>query len=251
MSDVLRPVNPFLPPDPSLVRNVDRLLPSQDLMRRAFRDSDFSAALERVTTQVLPVKSVGEKFDLVLSPRFSYEMLGSDLSTLHFLQLLVKLTRAGRVLEIGTYIGVSAMFMAEAMSPGGLVHTFEIGDEFRAIAKENFERNGFGTDRIRLHASLDFALPLMTDWYRFNLIFLDGDKANYGRLLPKLLTLLQPDGLLVVDDVFCQGDALNIEPTTDKGRGAQELLALVENMNCTKVVLPIGDGLLLLRKDVV
>lgn len=241
-------MNPFLPPDPSRVTNADRLLPSHDLMRRAFRDDDFAAALDRVTTQILPVKSVAEKFDLVLSPGFSYEMLGSDLSTLHFLQMLVKLIGARRVLEIGTYIGVSAMFMAEAMGPLGVVETFEAGEEFRAIAAENFRRNGF-VDCIRQHGRLDLVLPLMTDWYRFDLIFLDGDKANYGRLLRNLLLLLRPGGLLIVDDVFCQGDALNVEPTTDKGQGAQELLALVENMNCTKVVLPIGDGLLLLRKD--
>lgn len=242
-------MNPFLPPDPSRVTNADRLLPSHDLMRRAFRDDDFAAALDRVTTQILPVKSVAEKFDLVLSPGFSYEMLGSDLATLHFLQLLVKLTGARRILEIGTYIGVSAMFMAEAMGTDGVVDTFEAGEEFRALARENFGRNGFVAGRIRQHGRLDLVLPLMTDWYRFDLIFLDGDKANYGRLLRNLLLLLRPGGLLIVDDVFCQGDALNVEPTTDKGQGAQELLALVENMNCTKVVLPIGDGLLLLRKD--
>lgn len=243
--------SPFLPPDPTAVTNADRLLPSQDLMRRAFRGDDFSAALDRVTTQVLPVKSVAEKFDLMLSPGFSYEMLGSDLSTLHFLQLLVRIIGAGRVLEIGTYIGVSAMFMAEAMAPGGIVHTFEPGAEFCALARENFRRNGFDEDHIKLHhARADLALPLMTDRGYFDLIFLDGDKANYGRLLANLLTSLRPGGLLVVDDVFCQGDALNAEPTTDKGHGAQELLALVENLNCSKVVLPYGDGLLLLRKDV-
>ena len=55
-------------------------------------------------------------------------------------------------------------------------------------------------------------------------IFLDGDKAKYGALLHPLLDLLCPGGVMVVDDVFFSGDALNPEPTTDKGVVVRELL---------------------------
>lgn len=226
-------------------------MPSQWLMRHLFAGDEraFPLQLERVVNSVLPIKSVHEKFDIQLKPGMTYETLGSDLSTLHFLQLLVRLTGAKRVLEIGTYIGVSAMFLAEAVGEDGCVDTVETGIEFSKIARTNFINNKL-RGRIALFDGVvaDYVPRVLPRFYDF--IFLDGAKEQYGALVAPLLNILKPGGLLVVDDVFCQGDTLNLEPTTDKGRGARDMLEQVKALgpSYSPVILPYGDGLLLLRK---
>src|SRR5882672_11058433 len=232
----------FLPSDQTHYHNRDRLLPSQPLMRQFFPDSYsnklmFEYNLERVINSVLPIKSVHEKFDIQLKPGMTYETLGSDLSTLHFLQLLVRLTGAKRVLEIGTYIGVSTMFLAEAVGDNGHVTSVEQGPEFFDIAYANIQRNSMSS-RISLINCQAAGIVFKPD-YHYDFIFLDGAKDDYGRLLPRLLRQLRPGGLLVIDDVFCQGDTLNLEPTTDKGRGVRNMLDQVAKLqDHSPVILP-------------
>jgi predicted O-methyltransferase YrrM len=245
-------MRPFLPPSQSGIRNLDRLLPNQAVMKQFFRgsDADFYSQLEKVTTSVLPVKSVHEKWDIQLKPGITYETLGSDLSGLHFLQLLVRMAGCKRVLEVGTYIGVSTLFLAEAVGKDGHVVTVEVGAEFASIARENFRRNDL-SDRIELiNADVNLSLASLQQRSQlFDMIFLDGDKANYARLLPSLLDLLRPGGLMLIDDIFCNGDTLNPEPATDKGQGIKDMLLLVATLgDQARVVLPYGNGQLLLLK---
>lgn len=243
--------NPFFPAEGLDIKNRDRLLPEQELLRWHFagNTTDFYNALNAMTNSVLPIKSVHEKFKIKLAPDLTYEAMGSDLSTLHFLQMLVRLTSAKRVLEIGTYIGVSTMFLAEAAGPSGKIITIEKGQEFADIAELNFLQNGLW------HRIENFCGDAALLWPRwcdmpFDMIFLDGAKEQYHFMLPELLHLLRPGGLLVVDDVFCQGDTLNLEPRTDKGRGVRDMLEQVKALGpaYSPVILPYGDGLLLLRK---
>jgi len=242
----------FLPPSQSDLRNHDRLLPSQPVMRQFFAgtEADFYLQMEKVTNSVLPIASVHDKWDIRLKPGVSYETLGSDLSCLHFLQFLVRYARSKRVLEVGTYIGVSTLFLAEAVGADGVVVTIEVGSEFAEIARENFRRNGL-LDRIEL-INDDAGNALSSLRQRgelFDMIFLDGDKANYGRLLSPLLEFLKPGGLMLVDDIFCNGDTLNDRPVTDKGQGVQEMLRHVAALGDNpRVILPYGNGQLLLLK---
>lgn len=232
--------------------NRDKLVPSHDVMRQFFRgtDAEFWEGLERVTSSVLPIRSVHDKWRIKLKPGVTYETLGSDLATLYHLQLLVRLLHCSRVLEVGTYIGVSTLFLAEAIDPRGRVTTVEIGEEFADIARENILANGM-SDRVEvICADINDLLPLFerrADW--FNLIFLDGNKQNYGRLLRPLFDLLDEGGLLFVDNIFLHGDVLNAEPSTAHGRGVRELLDEAAKLTeCAKVILPCGDGHLLILK---
>lgn len=231
--------------------NGEKILPSHPTMRSEFRGDDaaFWQQLDRVTTSVLPVRSVHDRWDIQLKPGMTYETLGSDLATIYHLQLLVRLMGCRRVLEIGTFVGVSAMFLAEAIGAGGLVTTVEIGVEFAEIAMENFHRNGMA-ERIELIlGDINEVLPGLSERPEpFDLIFLDGSKQDYGRLLSPLVDILRPGGLLFVDNVFLHGDALNEVPTSEKGRGVRELLAAAKHLHLTKVILPCGDGHLLLLK---
>lgn len=231
--------------------NRDKLLPSHPVMRQLFQgdEASFWRRLEEVTSSVLPVSSVHDWLTIRLKPGVSYETYGSDLPTLFHLRLLVQAMRCQRVLEIGTYVGVSAMVMASAMPAGGRLTTIEIGAEFAALARENFLLNGF-RDRIELIEgdANDVLVALAVLHARFDLIFLDGSKQDYASMLPCLLELLRPGGLLFVDNVFLHGDTLNLEPTTDKGKGVRDLLAAVARLDMPKTLIPAGDGHLLVMK---
>jgi len=221
-------------------------------MKQFFKgaEADFYSQLERVTTSVLPIKSVHDKWDIQLKAGVTYETLGSDLSGLHFLQLLVRLGQCKHVLEVGTYIGVSTLFLAEAVGEDGRVVTVEVGEEFANIARENFRRNGL-LDRIELiHSDVNLSLTSLRQRAQlFDMIFLDGDKASYGRLLRPLLDLLRPGRMMLIDDIFCNGDTLNPEPETDKGQGVRDMLAQIATLpQHVRVILPYGNGQLLLLK---
>ena len=245
--------NSFLPSELSRVVNADRLLPNQPTLSIFFKgDRDtFAARLETVTNSVLSVANLRDKWDLTEAPSFSYEALGSDLSGLHFLQVLVRLGNVRTALEVGTYIGVSTLFLAEAVGPDGQVVTIEVGEEFSEIARENFRRNGMEARIELINSDVASVLPSFTSAGKaFDMVFLDGDKGSYGVLIEPLYTILRPGGLMVVDDVFCNGDTLNEMPTSDKGRGVKALLDKVAALppDHTRVILPFGNGQLLITK---
>lgn len=235
------------------IRNVDRLLPSQPVMRKFFQgdDTQFHSSLEALVLSVLPQRSVAAKWDLELKPGVTYASLGSDVGTLNFYQLLVRLAGVRTVLELGTYVGVSALYFAEAVGSAGMVTTVERGEEFHAIAGRNFARNGMA-ERIRslLGGAAEVLRQEAARHSLYDLVLIDAGKEEYARMLPDALSCLRPGGLLIVDDVFMNGDALNAAPMSDKGRGVRQLLADVATLaECFgRVVLPIGNGILLIRK---
>jgi predicted O-methyltransferase YrrM len=233
--------------------NRDRMLPSQPVMRRWFRggDESFIASLESLINGVLPVKSVGERWNLELKPGVSYSSLGSDMATLTFLQFLIRVGKFKSILELGTFIGASTLFLAEAAGPGGIVTTVERGEEFYEIAKRNFARN---QTEARINPILDKALEVLQQdldkGKTYDFIIMDAGKEDYAKMLAPAVGCLSPGGILVVDDVFMSGDTLNAMPSTDKGRGVKQMLLSVASMRATyqRVILPMGNGLMLLTK---
>jgi predicted O-methyltransferase YrrM len=186
------------------------------------------------------------------------EKMASNPVTIALLQFLIRANQIEHVLEIGTYIGISAIKMRQAMGPyGGSVLTFEKGEEFAALSKKNIQENlprGIGVTIYH-----EDALPCINKWAKsgpgtgrnYGLIFLDADKEHYDEYLEPLTKLLWSGGLLVVDDVLFHGDVLNAEPTTDKGRGCLRLLQKAKTMSSwTKILLPLSNGILILQKPV-
>lgn len=235
------------------IRNIDRMLPSQPVMKKLFDGNDdaFHSRLELLTMSVLPKPDIEQKWKLELKPGVSYASLGSDTGTLYFYQLLIQLGGIRHVLELGTYIGVSTLFLAEAVGPEGSVTTVERGEEFFSIAKRNFSRNGLES---RIHQILGNATELLSqhanEGRAYNMVLLDAAKEEYALMLAPALQCLTPGGLLVVDDIFMNGDTLNPEPHTEKGNGIHQLLEKVSAIGSeySRVILPIGNGIMMIRK---
>jgi predicted O-methyltransferase YrrM len=122
------------------------------------------------------------------------------------LRVLVLATRATRVLEIGTCIGYSGVWLAGVLPNGGTLITMESDRQRADVARENFSHAGLA-DKVNVIVG-DAQRMLQKVSGPFDLIFQDGDKKLYGPLLDKLVRLLRPGGLLVTDNVLWNGEVV-------------------------------------------
>lgn len=169
-----------------------------------------------------------------------------------FLALLVKLTGARRLLEVGTFTGYSALCMASAMSQDGSLICCDIPGDYNATALRYWQEAGLA-ERIELR--LAPALDTFADLERqgqgasFDLIFIDADKANYPAYLEHSLRLLRRGGLVVFDNTLWSGRVLETQPQSEDTRAIQALnRALRDDLRVDLSLLPLGDGLTLCRK---
>lgn len=122
------------------------------------------------------------------------------------LRVLAYAAGARRVLEIGTAVGYSGIWLAGALPRDGMLLTLEMDPARATTAKQNFQRAGVG-DRVSVIVG-DAQLKLAKVAGPFDLIFQDGDKRLYVPLLDKLVALLRPGGLLITDNVLWDGEVV-------------------------------------------
>jgi caffeoyl-CoA O-methyltransferase len=163
-----------------------------------------------------------------------------------FLELLVRLTRARRVLELGTFTGWSSIAMASALEPGGTVTTCDVDPEAQAIARRYAEEAGVA-DRIdyRLGPGLETMQSLEGP---FDLVFIDADKEGYIDYYEAALPLLADDGLIVADNVLWSGRVAEDDPD----ERTRTIMAFNEHVRndprVVAVMLTVRDGMTLIRK---
>ncbi|AOE61727.1 class I SAM-dependent methyltransferase [Pseudomonas corrugata] len=169
-----------------------------------------------------------------------------------FLALLVKLTGARRLLEVGTFTGYSALCMASVLPQDGSLICCDIPGDYNAVALRYWREAGLA-ERIELR--LAPALETLDDLERqgqggtFDLIFIDADKANYPAYLERALRLLRAGGLVMFDNTLWSGRVLEAQPQSEDTRAIQALnRALKDDRRVDLSLLPLGDGLTLCRK---
>ena len=174
------------------------------------------------------------------------EQMSTPAPTLAIIGFIAHIIGARTALEVGTFIGNTTMHLARMLGDVGQVTTIECGHQYAEIARKNFERKGV-SERIHLiEGSAETILPAWGKQY-YDLIFIDGGKQDYLQYTLLSEQLLSERGVIIVDDVFFHGDALNAQPQTDKGRGCKSLLdSYREREDLGKLLLPVGNGLLML-----
>jgi len=164
-----------------------------------------------------------------------------------FLEMISRMLRPRRILEIGTFMGYSAICLAGGLAEGGLLHTIELRDADADIAEGYFRRANM-TGRIILHRgnALEVIPALKEDW---DLVFIDADKVNYTEYYKLVLPRLAPGGLIIADNVLFHGKVLE-DPINDKSAKAiQAFNEYVErDGSVEKIMLTVRDGLLFIRK---
>ncbi len=163
------------------------------------------------------------------------------------LHVLALARGARRIVEVGTAIGVSTLYLARALPTDGAIVSFEVDPERHEAAHGYFERAGL-SDRAELRLQ-DARAGLAALGGPFDMAFIDGVKAQYSDYLDELLPLLGPGAVLAVDNVLASG-------TVADGRGnaywsdeqVQDLRAfnqrLLNDERLTGTITPVGDGVL-------
>ena len=171
-----------------------------------------------------------------------------------FMQLLIRLSRAKNILEIGTFTGYSALAMALALPDDGRLITCDINKEWTHIALE-FWKKAHQEKKIelRLAPALDTMQQLLDDGYRasFDFIFIDADKTNYLNYYELGMQLINPYGLIVIDNIFWEGKVIDPQdnrPQTREIRKLNKMLKHDDRINLS--LLAIADGVFIIQPRV-
>lgn len=164
-----------------------------------------------------------------------------------FLEMISCLINPTYILEIGTFLGYSALCLAKGLKPEGELHTLEIDEETATTARENF-RKSKTANKIILHTgnALELLNRINKPW---DLVFLDADKTGYADYYQALVPKLKSGGLILADNVLFHGQVLE---NVIKGKSAKAIQAfnelVREDNRVEKMMLTLRDGLYLIRK---
>jgi caffeoyl-CoA O-methyltransferase len=164
-----------------------------------------------------------------------------------FMQLLTRALGVRRAVEIGTFTGLSALYVARGLPDDGSLLCLDVNEDWTAVAQRYWARAGL-SDRIelRLGRAIDTLRGLPAE-PTFDLAFVDADKTGYAAYLEELHPRLTDNAVVLVDNTLWSGRVL--DPHSDDDRAIAELNAsLVADPRWETVLLPIADGLTMLRK---
>ena len=173
--------------------------------------------------------------------------------TVAYFRFLMETIQPKNILEIGTAIGFSALLMAEH-APKAKITTIDRNPEMIGFAKKNFAQFDIRKQITLLEGDAVDVLSTLTESYDF--VFMDSAKSKYIVFLPEILKHLEVGGVVVLDDIFQGGDVAKDIMEVRRGqrtiyRGLQRLFdATLDNPSLTATLVPLGDGILMLRKNV-
>jgi caffeoyl-CoA O-methyltransferase len=163
--------------------------------------------------------------------------------------LLARAIGARAAIEIGTFTGYSALCIARGLPDDGRLLCCDLNDEWTSIGRRYWDRAGVGHKiELRLGPALD-TLRALPAGEQFDLAFIDADKTGYRDYYEEILARLRPNGLILFDNVLWMGQVLSEDTTDESTRALRELNdALASDRRVESVMLPISDGLTIVRK---
>jgi predicted O-methyltransferase YrrM len=211
-------------------------------------------ALERLTVDdalgayldglLLPGAPLSDLYAETADDEWAMMMTHPDLGRL--LAVLVRASGGRRVLEVGTFVGTSAAWMAGSLAPGGTLDTLEV-DAARADRAEAFlARIGLG-DRVRVHRGPALERLAVLPDSAYDLAYIDADKTGYPDYLEQAVRLVRPGGMILADNVLA-GGRLGGAPEDDDERLAAlrgYTARAMAHPRLQTAVLTVGDGVTL------
>jgi caffeoyl-CoA O-methyltransferase len=164
------------------------------------------------------------------------------------LQLLIRISRAKRAVEVGTFTGYSALVIAEALPEDGILTTCENSKEYADIALRYFSKSPHGPKiQLKLGSALQTLSEIPANSEDF--VFIDADKPSYGDYFDEALRILSPGGIIFVDNVFWRNKIFKMKITNENAKAIAAFNDKVRQEDrVEKVMLSIRDGVYLMRK---
>lgn len=164
------------------------------------------------------------------------------------LKMLVEMIRPQRILEVGTFSGYSAICMAEGLGEGGKVYTFEINDEMEDFTRQWIEGSPVA-DRIDFRIG-DANVEAPRLGIMFDMAFVDGDKRTYRETFDTLLPIIRQGGYIIADNTLWDGHVVAPAYAKDSQTHGIDTFNdyIARDTRVEKVILPIRDGLTIIRK---
>ena len=164
------------------------------------------------------------------------------------LKMISNMIKPKRILEIGTFTGYSALCLANGLDEAGFLHTIELRSADAEKARSYFEKSDY-KDQIILHIgdALEIIGEINESW---DLVFIDADKENYIHYFNLVFPKLKPKGFILADNVLFHGQVLEENITGKNARSIQAFNDhILERTDIEKIMLPVRDGLFLIRKQ--
>ena len=171
-------------------------------------------------------------------------------SQCHFLHLIIKISKIKNILEIGTFTGLSALSMSLALPDDGKLICLDKNQEKIKIAN-NFFKKAKQEKKIKtiIKPALDSLIELNRNKKKFDLIFIDADKENNKNYYDQSISLLNPDGLIIIDNVLWHGEIVDKKNQGKLTLAIRKFNSYVNNDKRTEnLIIPLGDGLSVCRK---
>ena len=171
-------------------------------------------------------------------------------SQCHFLELITKISKAKKILEIGIFTGLSTLSMALGLPDDGLIIALDKNKETGKKALDFFKKaNQDKKIKTIIKPALDSLKEIKKEKLSFDIVFIDADKKNYQKYYDEVIYLTKKDGLIIIDNVLWHGEV------ADKSIN-DRLTNTIRNFNnyvkkdkkTEQIIIPIGDGITVCRK---
>ena len=165
-----------------------------------------------------------------------------------FLKMLVHMIRPKNILEVGTFSGYSAISMAEGLEDDGHLYTFEINDEMKDFTRPWIEGSPVADKITFLIGDANIEAPKLD--ILFDMAFIDGDKRTYQQTFEMVMSVLRPGGFILADNTLWDVHVVDSHYDHDQQtKGIEDFNdAIASDPRIERVLLPLRDGLTLIRK---
>lgn len=162
------------------------------------------------------------------------------------LSFLSKIQQPKFILEIGTYTGYSALCLAEGLQENGKLITIDPNEETNFFAKQFFQKSPFANKIELIENNAQQVIPSLSQ--KFDLVFIDADKANYALYFDLVIDKVNSGGLIIADNVLWSGKILD-ETKDEDTQSIHNFNQKIQNdKRVENLLLPVRDGLLIMRK---
>ena len=173
-----------------------------------------------------------------------------SISQCHFLHLIIKISNIKKILEIGTFTGLSALSMSLSLPNNGELITLDKNEERNKIASSFFKK---AKQENKIKTIIGPALESISNFkkkeQKFDLVFIDADKENYKNYYNQSLDLIEKNGLIIIDNVLWHGEVVDTKNQDKLTTIIREFNSYTNKDKRTEnLIIPVGDGLTVCRK---